>query len=64
MHNYKSQWSLSIFLPMTLAEDRDPRLDFDQTFFRRGQNYPPGEEKAGEGLLVSATQSSPWLKSF
>jgi hypothetical protein len=49
---------------MTLAEDRDPRLDFDQTFFRRGQNYPPGEEKAGEGLLVSATQSSPWLKSF
>jgi len=64
MHNYKSQWSLSIVLPMTLAEDRDPRLDFDQTFFRSGQNYPARQEKAGKGLLVSATQPSPWQKSL
>jgi len=49
---------------MTLAENFDPGLDFDQTFFRSGQNYPARQEKAGKGLLVSATQPSPWQKSL
>ena len=40
---------------MTLAENFDPGLDFDQTFFRRRQHYSPCQEKASEGLPVSAT---------
>jgi hypothetical protein len=49
---------------MTVAEDLHARLDLDHTLFSNRHNMAPREEKAGQGLEVSAAQAAAWEKGW
>jgi hypothetical protein len=50
------QCTSAVWLPVTLAENRDARRNFNKAIFGRREVRLAREKKAGEGLQVSTAQ--------
>ncbi len=59
MHGDDGEGRLPLRLPVAVAEHRDSRLNFDQTFFGLSEGKFSWKKKAGDGLNVSATKEAP-----
>lgn len=63
MHDDNRHRVLALRLPVAMTENLDAWLHFDQASFPRREGHPATQEKAGDGLDMSALQAATGPKS-
>ena len=63
MDDDDGQCILPVCLPVTMCQNLDTRLDFNETRLGSRESRPAREEEAGQGLTVSTPEATPRHKS-
>jgi len=62
MHNNHGQGVTAFELPVTVTENRDPRVNFNEAFFGRWKVNLAQKKESRQGLEMASAQKAAWLK--